>query len=230
MKKHSFFYLTAILFLWSCSKGPGPEDYDFLVIPNDFEMSINGMNEHNGQLSIFGDNPRFGQELIYFDGTTPPGCLYIKDQDEEKFIPIDIPIYATRQPDGSWEEKNTFKTNILDAYFVNSDLGFVQTELEGMFKTTDGGNSWTQILKGGITYHCVSRRALRMDQVRFRDANVGYALDTRDDFVLKTEDGGENWEVFLSGYTDIVTSVWDIYTVPESEVVYWQYGAYSGYR
>src|SRR5690606_26065495 len=69
------------------------------------------------------------------------------------------------------------------------NLGWVGRYGGGIFKTTDGGNSWT--LKSTSTNNNIS-------QIKFLDSNIGVATaglwdNWREGTIIQTTDGGETW-------------------------------------
>ncbi len=82
-----------------------------------------------------------------------------------------------------------------DIFFTGPDTG-VAIAGERIFRTTDGGNSWTQVSSGQS-----------LNAVTFANANVGYAVGTvqipmvgRRPTMLRTPNGGQTWTpVSLAG-------------------------------
>jgi photosystem II stability/assembly factor-like uncharacterized protein len=79
------------------------------------------------------------------------------------------------------------ETNIRCMYFHTTTLGFVGTSSNGIFKTTDGGVSWTNPKPG-----------IGVNQLSFADANVGFAVTEGNGAVYKTTDGGTTWTSVFS--------------------------------
>lgn len=230
MKNLASLSLLIILVSSSCSKDDEPELTDWRIIETNTNLDIKGVNEINGELSIFGNAPLFKQSINYFS-SAPATCLVFRDHIASLIEPIETPVYTTLSSDQrTWQAHNTFKTNIMDVQFINQKVGFVQTQLEGLFKTTNAGTSWTQILQGSIVSYCDGLLPLHIDKINFRNENEGYAIDDENDFVLKTIDGGENWEVFAGGANDPATLIRGIFLPPGSEAIYWRTGLYGGYR
>lgn len=70
-----------------------------------------------------------------------------------------------------------------DIYFVTPDIGWAAYK-HGIYKTTDGGQSWNEQFSNSILY---------FRSIEFLDENRGFA-GTLDGVLLRTLDGGETWE------------------------------------
>lgn len=235
MKQRAIFYLLLLALVASCSNDIDPDQPAFRIIATNSPMDINGVIERNGEVSIFGSNPEFIQ--VFSRGALSQ-CLEIADFPGS--IPKDnqIPLYSTLSADGrTWRENDTFASNIRDVFFLDDNTGFLQTRLEGLFKTTNSGDTWHQVLKGNVTYSCYNLYWLRFDRVNFKNEMEGYVLDSNPfdhNFILKTMDGGNSWNLLYPTETELVSGqsreARDLYFVPNSQVAYWKSGFYQGYR
>jgi photosystem II stability/assembly factor-like uncharacterized protein len=89
--------------------------------------------------------------------------------------------------------------------FLDENTGFTFVNLAtvpggNVFKTTDGGNSWTQFTTGGTSENIISA-----DMV---DANTGYCTyNPSNKPVYKTTNGGLNWVPLTTGLTGNIKDV-----------------------
>ncbi len=74
-------------------------------------------------------------------------------------------------------------TKMFDAFFLNTDTGWASGYYGSVFKTTDGGNSWTW-----QNTHCTAL----LRSIHFFDANNGIAVGTNYT-TTRTSDGGTTW-------------------------------------
>jgi len=95
-----------------------------------------------------------------------------------------------------------FKELMNDIYFVNPDLGWMVGAKGYIYKTTDGGNNWTE-QASGVTDN--------LAKVFFVNENTGWA-GTLAGSVLKTTDGGTTWikYSFANVAPNIVFSLLDV--------------------
>jgi photosystem II stability/assembly factor-like uncharacterized protein len=94
----------------------------------------------------------------------------------------------------TWTTKGTF-TGIGHYYnlhmrFPTSSVGYAGCASGQMLKTTNGGESWTQIA-------CHSDlSSMLVNALDFVDANTGYASNNNHSYLYKTIDGGNTWTKF----------------------------------
>lgn len=80
------------------------------------------------------------------------------------------------------ETVSTIPSNFLALYFIDENIGFATRESDKMFKTTNAGESWTQI----------SSISQPMNSIHFSDQTHGFAAGGNG-FIYKTIDGGNTW-------------------------------------
>lgn len=100
------------------------------------------------------------------------------------------------QPDYTWQKLNTeaYAGKQDDIAFVNEQIGWYVNGYGRIFKTTDGGNTWTkQLEKQGSFFRCVAF----IDSLRGFVGTVGtdYFPNVTDTIPLyQTTDGGKTWQ------------------------------------
>jgi photosystem II stability/assembly factor-like uncharacterized protein len=123
-------------------------------------------------------------------------------------------IIKTTNGGTTWQEKTNgiplnFKAlrTLASVSFPNASYGYCAGSYGGLFKTTDGGENWTQLQWGGDT-----TLSFNLASVAFIDINTGWIMSNN--VVKKTTDGGASWTPQLqSFYTGKKLIVQDIYTV-----------------
>jgi photosystem II stability/assembly factor-like uncharacterized protein len=114
-----------------------------------------------------------------------------------------------RTTDGeNWEEAGTLGGNYgywSDYTFASATVGFqIRQQPDDMAQTLDAGKTWKPVLPA-----CAAKMEVEgltrevgcsMKSLHFPSPNVGYAIGTgaKALFVLRTEDGGQNWKVMVS--------------------------------
>lgn len=98
-----------------------------------------------------------------------------------------------------WELKNPYPTgrNIISAYFISPDTGWLGTELGDIIKTTDGCTTFKR------TY---TDKKYNVYSLNFPTPDSGYAGCSG--AVLKTEDGGYTWSEKLNAKNINIYAVW----------------------
>jgi hypothetical protein len=87
-------------------------------------------------------------------------------------------------------------------YFYNNSLGFIGTSDSVLYKTTDGGTSWTWLNTG--------THRTEMRSFFFESDSLGYMMCNNNggiSGILKTKDGGRTWRS-ERGIIENVTSFW----------------------
>lgn len=73
-----------------------------------------------------------------------------------------------------------------DIAFCNETTGFAVGDYTSLKKTTDGGDSWFGVELGND---------FNLSSIEFFNENIGYIFGASNEYVIKTIDGGENWEI-----------------------------------
>jgi photosystem II stability/assembly factor-like uncharacterized protein len=107
--------------------------------------------------------------LLLFDGTV----LRTRDEGQTWVRRTAIPGTAATNPESA--------VHPTDVQFPGPDMGVVATEAGVLYRTTDGGISWSPV--AAATQH--------LDSISFPDPLTGYAVGGAS--VLKTDDGGITW-------------------------------------
>lgn len=109
---------------------------------------------------------------------------------------FDYFLLKTNNSGITWNLVKTFDNPLASIYFVNLNIGFIGTESGVLYKTNDGGNSWTelQINKSGNEIHSIQ---FISELKGFATGGVmRYLTDgggSSNFFISKTTDGGETW-------------------------------------
>jgi photosystem II stability/assembly factor-like uncharacterized protein len=105
----------------------------------------------------------------------------------------------------------TGSSTIYDFEFLSKTVGFTCGTNNEIYKTTDGGSTWTAKT---VNLTVTPTSLLLLGQLKFVDANTGYCVgfssSQGENYILKTTDGGENWNQLTSPTQ--TTSTADVYT------------------
>jgi len=138
--------------------------------------------------------------------------------------------HFTNGASAQWQHLAQFQNQISSVYFPKGNCGlpttgFVGTYAQGIYKTTDGGKTFRQVLVPTISSNYISAFA-------FKDANTGWAsvcdLAAADvqHALCKTTDGGDTWTL-LPG-SGCYSNVYYVPATARLIVSAWSgYGAYS---
>jgi len=116
--------------------------------------------------------------------------------------PTKYPLWKTTNGGQSWNPiKGNFITSIKDISFVDEQTGFLVTDVEGVFKTLDGGDSWLRIFGSRIEVSVTKGSSGSVSfaypkEVCFYDQDHGfiYTVGLAKNLFLFTNDGGLNWD------------------------------------
>ena len=86
----------------------------------------------------------------------------------------------------TWQKLDFYSEYIVqDCYFVNRDTGFIGISTDSLYRTFDGGGSWSLIHGVKTSYHLG-------DKMHFFDGTKGLCID--DNAILKTLNSGNSWD------------------------------------
>lgn len=133
-------------------------------------------------------------------------------------------IYKTTNAGLNWNALNVGSFNVTNSiYFFNKDTGYcvgILGEIK-VYKTTDGGNSWNNIGNMGIPNDFFG-----VNKIFFINQNEGYltAIDnnqvnwppTYQAQLYRTQNGGQNWGIYLISYQTWGCSVYQDISIPQT--------------
>lgn len=97
-------------------------------------------------------------------------------------------LYKTVNSGTSWTTINIpdLKNGFSTVFFTDKNTGYVGEWYGGLFKTTDGGDTWTKVEFG---------TAFKVMSVHFTDSNTGFAAGGNDpnSIIMSTVDAGKTW-------------------------------------
>lgn len=108
-------------------------------------------------------------------------------------------LYKTTNCGYDWEEVNSPNDSpILGIDFISEQEGFYCTENGLIYKTSDQGNTWQNIL--------VPTSISIIHKIQFLNSDTGYAI-ANNNILLKTSNGGETWDIFDNFQTDYLSDL-----------------------
>ncbi|MFV9482332.1 WD40/YVTN/BNR-like repeat-containing protein [Christiangramia sp. ASW11-125] len=99
-------------------------------------------------------------------------------------------IYKSSNGGKNWVLQYSTNLNITSIYFVNKEVGWFGTMDGKLFKTIDGGNTFTEIFQSIVDY--MSRPIM---DIKFKNINDGYILNSKGD-IYKTENGIDFQQIY----------------------------------
>jgi len=101
-----------------------------------------------------------------------------------------LSFYKTTNRGGNWNTTGLPGYHV-DMFVLNSDTIFIaddQSVIGGLWRTTNGGTSWTQLVNFG---------SCNPEKIYFFNKNIGFIVRCSNTY--KTTDGGFNWSVISGG-------------------------------
>ncbi|PTX44658.1 hypothetical protein C8P64_0640 [Christiangramia gaetbulicola] len=99
-------------------------------------------------------------------------------------------IYKSINGGKNWTLQFSTNLNITSIYFVNKDVGWFGTMEGKLFKTVNGGNTFTEIFQSIVNY-----QARPIMDIKFNNLNDGYILNSKGD-IYKTENGIDFQQIY----------------------------------
>ncbi len=132
-------------------------------------------------------------------------------------------IYVSTDFGASWEEKSPLPSGARMAYFLDKDTGFAGGNIYGLYRTDNGGNTWSIIWDhpaDNVTYCEVNVMDFINDSVGFACGRGFVTGEGIFGFIIKTVNGGLNWSVVFgsSPEYDVLNPV-DIKMVSDSLII-----------
>lgn len=104
----------------------------------------------------------------------------------------------------SWDMITTFNQTLRSLYFINSERGFSGTQSGDIYRTFDGGLTWTE--NNLVEYQPILSIHFRSEQVGYATGGIEYLTTKGGDaggqnvpngfHISKTLDGGDTWETY----------------------------------
>jgi photosystem II stability/assembly factor-like uncharacterized protein len=95
---------------------------------------------------------------------------------------------------GSWQAiRLPKKTRVFEAQFVNPQVGFILSTTKRLYSTDDGGKTWTELYTGVQEINGMSMATAQAGFLSLDHWEGQIGTDTRDAYVLRTDDGGTTW-------------------------------------
>ena len=98
---------------------------------------------------------------------------------------------------GSWQISDSLEAGLTDIFFVDTQNGWITTESDTVFHTTNGGETW-EVQTFGSDYV--------VENLFFIDAQTGWLAGDLGT-ILKTTDGGATWQETNTGVYDLIVSL-----------------------
>ncbi len=86
-------------------------------------------------------------------------------------------------------------------YFINDNIGFASSNV-ALARTTDGGNSWTEVL----SHQATPAMNGDFESIFFVDSNYGWAVTNMGE-IFWTKNSGLTWSAAISGVTKLLSGV-----------------------
>ncbi len=204
--------LLFYIILISCEKNKDEFKRDWINASGKLNTSdlttIYMLNDETGFVGGFSNINIKGTSNHYFDNfqdsvVLKPNDFYYIDHEFEDTTELKHCLFKTTNGRDSWIGISTpFKIGALDIHFVNERIGYVASDEEGVYKTIDGGKSWTTILSNMVHYYYGNAYINPFKSVTFIDELTGFAYDNSgiSNLVVKTKDGGVSWSVVSMKY------------------------------
>ncbi len=98
---------------------------------------------------------------------------------------------------GSWVIKDSLQASLVKIWFADNNNGWILTESDTLFHTTDGGQTWN-VQTYGSDY--------AINTMQFVDAQTGWLMGDVG-MILKTTNGGQTWQEQNSGVYDLIVAM-----------------------
>lgn len=131
----------------------------------------------------------------FFAGGNNRGLSGIESFNGKLYVIGNGNLHVSDNGGNSWTPITVSGINYYSSVYFTDDNNGIIPSYDGIYKTSDGGTSWSKISPINIVQSEVFR-------INFKDENVGWiwALYSKDTNVMKTTDGGNTWSVVNLGF------------------------------
>jgi photosystem II stability/assembly factor-like uncharacterized protein len=153
--------------------------------------------------SIFFSVKMFSQEWTLLTplrtNSEVKGCSFLDEQRGFAVTMSDGDILKTTDGGVTWRRlwAPNVSANLLDVAYVTEDTVFVCGNNGGIFRSVDGGNSWTDVNPPTSVW---------MYQLHFVNSQLGFGLG-ESGTIVRTQDGGDTWQLIASNATARLVSI-----------------------
>jgi len=204
--------------MFTCENPPSDIKYDWKDVSLEAVISLEAISMISADVGYVGGrsnasimkvstqlgNGNFGDTLIY----QPENGWFYQEYELEDTSNIKPILYNTNDGGNSWKPITTpFKLGITDMQFITKDVGYVVTEKEGVYKTSDGGQTWTKLLGNIMHYYYGLTSTNPFHAVSFIDEKKGfvYGDESTGNVLFSTSDGGKSWNCISYNYPSGIT-------------------------
>jgi hypothetical protein len=136
---------------------------------------------------------------LCFPKTENGYAIGIGGSDPHKSYYDDNILIKTEDNGKTWNVVSTFSNELTSINFINENTGFIGTESDTIYKTTDGGLTWTGTRITNEEFNIVRSIQFVSDTLGFATGSIGEVtggVGYSNFFISKTVDGGTTWDSY----------------------------------
>ena len=179
-----YYSADTIANIWKVARPGDRRNIHGIVQQNGIHTTVGGISFKNGFIRRLDENLNLVSELLIEEELSA-----LVKTDDQTLHAVGYGLILRSQDNGeTWLPNGQEGDNYQDVFFISNEIGWIVGQAGSILKTTDAGNSWSELRKP--TAHGKDN----LLKIHFTDEDRGVVVG-EEGIVWYTQDGGDSWAV-----------------------------------